>query len=420
MPAEPPHNSQPIRSVPRDALLDRSALIAGGIACLLPLLSGASSGWSASRIVSYIGISLIYVVLLQQQLYAQTRLGRWLCTHQRSYLVLSGILATALLALSGDYLIQPIVFTIPFVQGLLGSSKGNGLGLGGSYLSLMALGLWLSGQRTISGIGAPVAVYGALMVFMAAFVRLAQEQQAARQQADELAATLAQERDMLAALAAENAQLAEQASATATLAERNRVARELHDTIAQGLTAISMQIEAAQRAFERDPERAQVRLQRAQSLARETLTEVRTSVWALADAAPPGEDFPTTLHTSVQRFHERTGISTHYTHSGGACNLSADAAHQALRIVQEALTNAEKHAQAHQISIHAACTDGAIIISITDDGCGFSDLAVHQHTRTNGFGLHSMHERARLANGTLSITSQPGNGTRIELRLPVA
>jgi signal transduction histidine kinase len=421
-PTPPPRQSRisALRQAPAASitLLDSSALIAGVLACALPLLAGLIAGWSVQRIGGYLVLAILYLVLVQQNLSPSTRIGHWFCAHQPVYLTVIGLITTALLALSGDYLLQPIAFTIPFVQGLLALGQRSGPIVGGAYLSLMGLGLWLGGQRSALGIAFPLAVYGALMVFMAAFVRLAQDQQAARHKADELAAALAHERDTLAALAAENARLADQAGAAAALAERNRIARELHDTIAQGLTAVTMQLEAAQRAFDRDPERARTRLSRAHELARETLTDVRTSVWTLAGPLAAGASLQEALEAQVVRFQQRTGIVARYTHSGAPIDLSDDRAGQIVRIVQEALTNAEKHAAAATISVHSQHTNGTTEIHIHDDGNGFDPSTPRSSAHNGGFGLTSMHERARLAGATLLIDSAPGAGTTVRLVLP--
>jgi signal transduction histidine kinase len=399
------------------ARLDRSALVAGAVACGLPLLAGIGAGWSGGRIAIHLVLGLIYFVLIQQNVQRTTQIGRWLCDRQPLYLALVGLLAMALLSVSGDYLIQPIAFTIPFVQGLLVYGPRIGAPLGGGYLALMGLGLWLGGQRTPGAIVFPLAVYGALMVFMAAFVRLAQDQQAARQQADTLAADLARERDALAALAAENARLAAQAGAAATLAERNRIARELHDTIAQGLTAVTLQLEAAQRAFERDPQRARARLVRAHELARDTLSDVRKSVWTLAEPSLNGATLQAALEAQVRRFAERSGLNARYEHSGAPATLSDEHARQVLRIVQEALTNVEKHANARTVVISSHCASDAFEVLVHDDGAGFTPNTQQPSEQGNGFGLTSMHERARLIGATLTIGSGADGGTTVQLRL---
>ena len=224
-----------------------------------------------------------------------------------------------------------------------------------------------------------------------------------------------------AAVAIENARLYEQARFSATLTERNRLARELHDTIAQGLTAVTMQLEAAQRSFERDPARARARLGRAHELAREALEDVRRSVWTLAAPLVDGQALSQALDELTQRFAERTGLEASYRHSGPAPALGHAAATQVLRIVQEALQNVEKHAQATQVWVESALAANELQVEVRDDGIGFEPGAPRHGDAdgdadaSNGFGLISLRERARLSGGTLQVESAPGAGTRIAL-----
>jgi len=231
-----------------------------------------------------------------------------------------------------------------------------------------------------------------------------------------------------AAVAIENARLYEQARFSATLAERNRLARELHDTIAQGLTAVTMQLEAAQRSFERDPARARARLGRAHELAREALEDVRRSVWTLAAPLVDGQALSQALDELTQRFAERTGLAVTYLHSGPAPALGHAAATQVLRIVQEALQNVEKHAHATQVSVESALVADALQVQVRDDGVGFEPGAPPQSSHgangddggaSDGFGLLSLRERARLSGGLLHVESAPGAGTRIAVTIPI-
>ena len=216
-----------------------------------------------------------------------------------------------------------------------------------------------------------------------------------------------------AAVAIENARLYEQARLSATLSERNRLARELHDTIAQGLTAVTMQLEAAQRGFERDPARARTRIARAHELSRATLEDVRRSVWTLAAPLIDGRALGHALEELTERFAARTGLPASYAHSGPPPPLGHAAATQVLRIVQEALQNVEKHARAHTVAVGSELVDGELRIWVRDDGVGFAPDAPPTHSNGNGFGLLSLRERARLAGGTLQVESAPGAGTRI-------
>lgn len=223
----------------------------------------------------------------------------------------------------------------------------------------------------------------------------------------------------VAAVAIENARLYEQSRLSATLTERNRLARELHDTIAQGLTAVTMQLEAAQRGFERDPARARTRIARAHELARETLEDVRRSVWTLAAPLIDGRALGGALEDLTERFAARTGLPASYQHSGPPPALDHAAATQVLRIVQEALQNVEKHARARQVDVGSEVVGGELRVWVRDDGVGFAPEAPPAAANGSGFGLLSLRERARLSGGTLQVASAPGAGTRIAVTIPI-
>jgi signal transduction histidine kinase len=220
-----------------------------------------------------------------------------------------------------------------------------------------------------------------------------------------------------AAVAIENARLYEQSRLSATLSERNRLARELHDTIAQGLTAVTMQLEAAQRGFERDPTRARTRIGRAHQLARETLEDVRRSVWTLAAPLIDGRALGGALTDLTEQFAARTGLTARYSHNGPPPPLDHAAATQVLRIVQEALQNVEKHAGASMVDVVSEVEDGQVRVWVSDDGVGFAPEAPPSTGDGSGFGLLSLRERARLSGGTLDVASAPGAGTRITITI---
>src|SRR5579859_527032 len=222
-----------------------------------------------------------------------------------------------------------------------------------------------------------------------------------------------------AAVAIQNARLYEQAGHSFTLAERNRLARELHDTIAQGLTAVTMHLEAAERSFDRYPDRARARVTRAAELARETLADVRRSVWTLAAPLTDGAALQPAIEDLVRRFAARTGVAATYTHHGPPPPLDHAAATQAVRILQELLLNVEKHAQASTVAVQSETGDGVVRISVCDDGTGFAPAApLEDGGAAGGFGLFSVQERARLVGGGVQIASAPGAGTQITLTMP--
>jgi signal transduction histidine kinase len=222
-----------------------------------------------------------------------------------------------------------------------------------------------------------------------------------------------------AAVAIQNARLYEQAGLSFTLAERNRLARELHDTIAQGLTAVTMQLEAAERSFDRYPDRARARVTRASELARQTLADVRRSVWTLAAPLLDGTALVPALDDLVQRFAARTGLPATYAHAGLPPPLDLAAATQVVRILQEALLNVEKHAQASTVEVRSETGDDAVRLVVRDDGIGFDPQATHgPSAMSSGFGLFSLQERAHLAGGSVQVESAPGAGTRVTLIIP--
>ncbi len=220
-----------------------------------------------------------------------------------------------------------------------------------------------------------------------------------------------------AAVAIHNARLYAQSRLSATLHERNRIARELHDTIAQGLTAISMQLEAAQRSFERDSARTRTRVTRAAELTHETLDDVRRSVWLLGSPLLDGSTLVDALADVATRFEQRTGITTIFQHQGPAPSLDPTAASEIVRIVQEALHNIEKHAQASSVTVTTVNDTDALRVEIGDNGVGFAQDQQRGLNASGGFGLTSIRERARLIGGVLTIDSAPGQGTRIHVTI---
>jgi signal transduction histidine kinase len=375
------------------------------VGCGVPFGVGIAIGRDTSWLLGYFGLSAWLVLL-----FMHTTIP-WLCRifaeRMWLYLLLSSITSMALLAMSGDPYIQPLILCVPLVTAALAYSWRQVILCTGLLLLVIPAGLGLAGESIEAMLIASMA-YLSLMVLLVMFSRLAIEQAAAREE-------MAHQRDELA-------RLYQQANLTATLAERNRLARELHDTIAQELTAVLMQIEAAQRSFDRDPNRTRARLLRAHELAKGALDNVRRSVWTLAEPLISSDTLMVTLAEATSRFAERTGIAAHYTHHGPQPDLDPAVASQIIRVVQEALTNIEKHAQAQSAQVASTATEDRFWVEVRDDGRGFDPTAppaVPQHASNSnsGFGLVSLRERARLAGGTLQISSAPGQGTTLRMEV---
>jgi len=217
------------------------------------------------------------------------------------------------------------------------------------------------------------------------------------------------------AVAIENARLYRETRDIAVLEERNRMAREIHDTLAQGFTGIVLQLEAAEQALDDDPSSAQEHLDKARSLARESLNEARRSVWALRPQVLEQQSLVATLRRQLEDFAQDTGVSAEFETSGEEHELPARIEDALLRILQESLTNVKKHAGASHVEARLVYRDETVGLIIDDDGTGFDTSVSNQ----GGFGLISMRERAKLIGGTIEIRSEKGKGTSIEVTIPV-
>jgi signal transduction histidine kinase len=217
-----------------------------------------------------------------------------------------------------------------------------------------------------------------------------------------------------AALAIQMVRLGEQARESAVLAERNRMARDIHDTLAQGFTGIIMQLQAADDALARDgTDAVQSHIARAAELARQSLSEARRSVRALRPRALEDVPLATAIHSMIRKLTDGTDIRPEVTVLGKPWPLVVEWEEELLRIVQEALTNTLKHANASLFEVKLLFEGNGLQLEIRDDGIGFDPT--HQH---EGFGLTGMSERANRIGGKLTILSLSGKGAEIRVALP--
>lgn len=219
--------------------------------------------------------------------------------------------------------------------------------------------------------------------------------------------------------AIERARLARQAERLAALEERNRIAREIHDTVAQGLTAITLHLEAAEALGPADPDKAQRNVRTALALARSNLEEVRRSVLDLRAAPLERHTLSEALDLLLEGFTAETNVQASLVADALVARLPSAVEAGLYRIVQEALSNVRKYAGASTVTVRLSRTDGELRLAVEDDGSGF-DLAATQRRPDSGFGIRGMAERAHLLGGTLHVCSAPGAGTRIEAVIPVA
>jgi signal transduction histidine kinase len=218
--------------------------------------------------------------------------------------------------------------------------------------------------------------------------------------------------------AALHRQLVAQAREAGVLDERQRMAREIHDTLAQGLTGIITQLAAASQVREESAEREH-HLAAAAELARESLREARRSVAAMTPEALRDSKLPDALREVAARWSELHNVPAQVTCTGAAQPLLPEIEVALLRTAQEALANIAKHAQASRVGVTLSCMGDVVTLDIRDDGIGFA------HERLDGvpgdrggFGLTAMRQRALALGGTLEIESEIGGGTVVCVSIP--
>jgi signal transduction histidine kinase len=201
-----------------------------------------------------------------------------------------------------------------------------------------------------------------------------------------------------------------QAQQSAVLDERNRIAREIHDTLAQGFVGIVAQLEAADGLLNEKPQEARVHLARATTLARESIGEARRSLRAVRPQSSSDRlSLTCALSELVSRHKKESGLAVDYSVTGVARRLAQHIEDELVRIAQEALANSVRHGEAQSIKVLLSYQPERVRLSVKDDGKGFTP---NQETASRGFGILGMHERAGRI-GHLTIVSEPGAGTEI-------
>ena len=224
-----------------------------------------------------------------------------------------------------------------------------------------------------------------------------------------------------AALALENLRLMEEARQAAVLRERQRMAHEIHDTIAQGFTSIIMTIGAAEANLPsaQAPEVWRY-FEGVRRTARENLAEARRLVWALRPEALEGTSLPEALSRLAASWSENSGVACGVTLTGAPVPLPAATEAILLRAAQEALSNIRKHARAKRAALTLSFVGDVVLLDVQDDGAGFHPGAAADGAArlAGGFGLRAMRERVEGVGGTLCVESALGEGTTLTVSLP--
>jgi NarL family two-component system sensor histidine kinase YdfH len=349
----------------------------------------------------FTGLTLVHILLHWQ-------LGR-IINHPRKttwYILVQGMLAFVILLFAKNLFIIIALYMILLGEavGLFGLTR-RGLLAAIYYLVLLSVSLinlsgWASSANLLLST-LPIAVF--VILFVALYMR----QNEAREQAQSLAAKLE----------TANLQLGEYAAQVEELtlaAERQRMARELHDTLSQGLTGLVLQLEAIKAHLEAGRgERAVAIIEQSLARARSTLADSRSVIDDLR-AVPAG--MPEAMRAKTERFTQATGIPCELSLALGDTTPPPNTSDHLLRVLNEALTNVTRHAQAGQVWVRLEAKNNHLELEIRDDGQGFEPGIV---TGAGHYGLRGMRERARLVGGTLEIESGTGRGTRIRLVVPI-
>ncbi|GAB3272413.1 sensor histidine kinase [Kineosporia babensis] len=229
----------------------------------------------------------------------------------------------------------------------------------------------------------------------------------------------AERADLIGELESTRAELGQAYHTQGVQAERERLAQEIHDTLAQGYTSIIMLTQIARAGLEAagplDPAKLEERLAMIEEVARENLGEARALVAAFAPVGLDGATLADAVRRLTGRFGAETQIAAQVSVQGELTGLTRDREVVLLRSAQEALANVRRHAAARSVTVQLAGAEEQVRIEICDDGKGFDVWAKDQPL---GFGLTGMRDRAQACGGELVLISSPGSGTRVSVRVP--
>ncbi len=242
-------------------------------------------------------------------------------------------------------------------------------------------------------------------------VRTMEEQEKRRQTVADLEAALKENAGL-------HAQLVTQAREAGVLDERQRLAGEIHDTLAQGLAGIITQLEAAEQ-LRNDPGESQRHVVQARKLARESLSEARRSVQALRPGQLEGTRLPEAITELAKEWSNTSGVPVHIETTGDAVPLAPELEVTLFRVAQEALANVAKHAKATRVGLTVTYLDDMVLLDVRDDGVGF-DSTADAGANGHSFGLSGMRQRLRRVGGSLEVESGPGDGTAISASVPMS
>ena len=372
-------------------------IVAAGLATFL-----ADAGrFTAFDLATLVALSLLYILMgtYVYERYCLTRSLPVVAGYLTAQFLISGLLIY-LSPVSG----QLWLIWLPLMaHAMVLLSRAGQIAFGALLIAAYAgiygvLGGWRSAVQ--AGLG-----YGAGVIFVAVFTELALRAEKARVEVERLAADLRAANDKLRGFAVQVEELA-------TAKERNRLAREIHDSLGHYLTVIHVQLEAARAVMASDPPRALDALRNAQSLTQEGLADVRRSVAALRASPTENRPLPEALAELVAE-NRAAGIVTELAVAGAPRALAPQTELTLYRAAQEGLTNIRKHARASRVDITLDYGDnGRMRLTVRDNGVGGSPAG------RGGYGLLGVRERTHLLGGEVRLQTAEGQGFTLEVELP--
>ena len=204
---------------------------------------------------------------------------------------------------------------------------------------------------------------------------------------------------------------------SAVLAERNRIAREWHDTLLAGFSAVGWQLDTTARHLDREPEQAFAALETARRMVQHCQAEARRIIWDLREDLSGAESLGDAISRSLVRLTTGSGVKRVLDVEGKPVKLAREIERNAVCIVQEAVFNAIRHGGASEVAVHLQYRDGKLTVRVKDNGVGF-DPRVLAENGTGHFGVLGMQERANALGGRFELKSRPGAGTLVEAAFP--
>ena len=351
--------------------------------------------------------AVLFTLLMTAHVIIHLKLSSFInaISHEIAYIIVQGVLAFSIAQMSGN-----VAMLFALYMALIGECIGF-LGLTRWAALTIIFYLALSLVNLFSYTDAGSAIYwlgGAIpmVIFVTLYVALYSRQNEAREKAQALAAELE----------AANRQLSEYAARVEDLTiatERQRMARELHDTLSQGLAGLILQLEAVDAHLSSNrPEKAHAIISNAMLQARATLADARHAIDALRQTTD--DDLETSARLEISRFEAATGLPCAFQTEQIPCVPDA-IKETVIRAVAEGLTNVARHARAQQVTVRLSSAEGTLLTEIQDDGLGFDASAIP----SGHYGLIGLRERVRLAGGQFTIESAPQKGTLLRINIPL-